>query len=125
MRGGRRENTYHGPLERLCVLLELPQGILLSRGALDDGGDPVLSDVFQDGLHLVGGGGVFGDVELELGAGLLGVRLDAVVTGLVLSRAGGSVGRHLLEDVGGPHRGGGARLVEEGDNVEGLVLEWI
>lgn len=112
--------TYQGSQEVFLALLEALEGILFVAGALDDLGDSAGADVAQDGLDLVGGGGVLGDVELKgLAAGL---GLGRVVAGLVEGGADLGVGRDLLDEVGDAHRGWRAGLVEDGDDVEGLVL---
>lgn len=59
-------STYHRPLEVLGALLVELEGLALGRSALDYGGNTGLADILQDGLELVGGGRVLGDVELEL-----------------------------------------------------------
>lgn len=113
-------HTYHGPHKVLLALLELAERILLVVGALDDLRDVVLADVLEDGLDLLGGGRLLGDVELE------GVALrQGVVAGLVHGRARLQVDRDLLEQVGDPGRGRGSRLVEDGDDVERLALRGV
>ena len=112
--------THERSEEVVFALLESLQSILLVAGTLDDLGDAASADVAQDGLNLVGGGRGLGDVEFEgLAAGL---RLGRVVASLVEGGASLSVGRDLLDEVGDLHRGRGAGLVEDGDNVERSVL---
>lgn len=102
--------TYQRSDEAVLVLDILLQCILLVVCTRDDLGDPALAHVFENGLDLVGGWLVLGDVELEL----LPRRLASS------SRCRG--GRSLLQEVGDPDRGRRARLVKERDNIEGFVL---
>lgn len=112
--------TYHRPLKGLRALLKDLQRLALVRSALYDGWNRRLAHVLQNGLELIGGWWVFGDVQLELSA----VRgcLCRVVAGLVFCGMLGGICRCLLEESGNTDRGGRAGLVEEGDDVLGLVL---
>lgn len=112
--------TYHRPEQIILVLLVLLQGLLLVLGPLDDGRDASLADILEDCLDLIGGGGLLGDVELELLAVALG--LDGMVAGLVNCRTSCGIGRGSLQDVGHADRGRGLGRMEEGDDVEGFVL---
>jgi hypothetical protein len=112
--------TYHRPEQIILVLLVLLQGLLLVLGALDDGRDASLADILEDRLDLIGGGGLLGNVELELLAVALG--LDGMVAGLVNCRTGCGIGRGSLQDVGHADRGRGLGRMEEGDDIEGFVL---
>lgn len=107
-------------MQALAALLESLERILFVPGALDNLGEAAGADVAQDGLHLVGGGRVLGDVELKrLASGLC---LGRVVAGLVERGADLGVGRDLLDEVGDADGRGRARLVEDGDDVEGFAL---
>lgn len=67
-------STYQRPLQVILALPELFQRVLLVQSTLHNLGHACLADIFQDGLHLALGGGVLGDVELELiavGSGLV------------------------------------------------------
>lgn len=112
--------TYHRLLKGLRTLLEDLQCLALARSAFYDGWNGRLAHVLQNGLELIGGWWVFGDVQLELGA----VRgcLCRVVAGLVFCGMLGGICRCLLEESGNTDRGRRAGLVEEGNNVLGLVL---
>lgn len=104
--------TYQWPQQVLLVLLELFQCILIVPCALDNLRGAALANVLQDCLHLVDSWGVFGNVELKLVTAALGI-----VSSIRLSACG-----RLLQQIGNSHRGWGASLVEERDNVERLVL---
>lgn len=108
-------------LEVVGALLEFLQGLLDVVGALDDRAHLGGTNVTQDGLELVGGGSILGDVELKLLA--LGVSLVGVVAGLVLGSRLGGIGVHLLQEGSHAHRTRRLGLVEDGDDVLGLVLE--
>lgn len=118
---GRGIGTYHGVLEAVGALLKFLQCLLDVVGPLDDRANLGRTNVTQDGLELVGGGSILGDVEFELLA--LGVSLVAVVAGLVLGSRLSGVGVHLLQEGGHAHRARQVRLVEDSDDVLGLVLE--
>lgn len=120
----QRGRTYHWPLEVVSALLEFPQSLLLIGGALDNGPNALLVDVVEDGLQLVGGGGILGDLELELGPAH-GVGLSGVVAGLVLGGSLRGGGRGLPQGGSHPHRRRRGGLVEEGDDVERFVLHVI
>lgn len=113
--------TYNRALEVLGILLEPPHRLPLGRGALHNARDALRADILQDAAQLVGSRRLLGDVELELvAAGGLALRL--VVAGLVLGRRLRRGSRRLPQSGSHSHRRGRARLVEEGDDVEGFVL---
>ena len=113
-------NTYNGPLEAFLVLFELLQGVCRGGCTLDDRRDCRASNIIQDVLELVRGRRILGDVVVELGS--RGSALCRVITGLVLRRSLGGIGRYLLQESRYPDRRRHAGLVEEGDDVLGLVL---
>lgn len=117
---GRWIRTHERSEEVVFALLESLQSILLVAGTFDNLGNAASADVAQDGLNLVGGGRVLGDVELEGFAARL--RLCRVVASLVEGSTGLGVGRDLLDEVGDLDRGRGAGLVEDGDDVKRSVL---
>lgn len=121
-----RVRTHQGCLEGVLVHLEPPHRIGHTIRAAHDLRDLVGLDVPQDGLDLVLGGQLVGDVEVEGlarrrggGGGRRRVR-GADGGGLVggLARVGGG----LLEEVDEGGGRGGVGLVEEGDYVEGFAL---
>ena len=65
--------TDNGPFEVIGALLDFLQGLRLILGIADDGGNASLADIVKDGPELLRGGGLLGDVELEIG--LLGGRI--------------------------------------------------
>lgn len=110
--------TYHRPLEAVWVGLELLQRLLLVHSTLDDRADTLGSNISQNCLQLIGRRWVLGNIELKL----LGP-LRTVITGLVDRCGGAGVGGHLLQEGEHLSRRRGARLVKEGDDVEGFALE--
>lgn len=112
--------TYHRALEALGIRLELLEGFIFRLGALYDGADLGLVDIFEDGLELVSRRRLLGDVQLEVDT--TGHCLSRVVARLVLSGGGGGIRRGLLQYGGSPERGRRAGLVKEGDDVESFVL---
>lgn len=58
--------TYHRPQKILPALLDLLQCFLLGLGTLHDAGNAAGTDVLQHSPHLVLGGSILGNVELEL-----------------------------------------------------------
>lgn len=101
-------------------MLENFQRLTLVLSTLYHGRNASFADILQNGLELVGCWWVFGDVQLELGS--VRGRLCRVVAGLILGGMLRSICRCLLEEIGNSHGGGRAGLVEEGDDVFGLVL---
>lgn len=105
--------TYHRANEALLVLAELLERVLVILGPLDELASASLAQVLHDGLDLVGGRSVLGDVELEW-------RTD---TRSVVTRGGClRLDRQLLDKVGNLDRGRRASLVEDGNDVEGFTL---
>lgn len=78
------------------------------------------AEVVQDCLDLAFGRRGLDDVELELFAARL--RLCGVIACLVFGRTRGCRSVDLLEEGGDSHRGRGAGLVEEGDDIESFRL---
>jgi hypothetical protein len=114
-------DTYHGALEAVLAFFELFQSLLLRLHAREHRADLVGADISQDSAQLLRSRRSFGHVQVKLWA--VGIRLARVVAGLILGGVLSCVGRDLLEEVDYPHRGGGVRLVEDGDDVLGLVLQ--
>lgn len=102
------------------IRLELLEGFVFRSGALYDGANLALADIFEDGLELIGSRGLLGDVQLEVDTMRNGLR--RVVARLVLGGGRGGIRRGLLQYGGSPERRRRAGLMKEGDDVEGFVL---
>ena len=116
--------TYHRPLERVCIFLQLPQRIrliLCPANHLRRRSCHRPSEILQNVLELVSGWRGFRDIELELGP--LERALCLVAASLVFRRMSYRVCIGLLEQ--GEHSGRRliVRFVEEGDDVFGAMLQ--
>lgn len=110
-------NTYNRAQEAVLVLAELLQGVLIIFGTLNDLAGAALAKILNDGLDLVGGRSVLGDVELEW------ITVDLVLDIAVLCSSDLGASRNLLGQVCNSDRGGRAGLVEDRNNVESFALQ--
>ena len=123
--------TYNRPNKPILILLKplqrilriprplnnLPRHVILPLNGLPFA---LRRDVVEDIPQLVRRGRLRRDIELELGALVLGV--VGVVGGLVLGGRFGGDGRGLFEDGEGVGGRGEGWVVEEGDRVDGFGL---
>lgn len=105
--------TYHGADKGLVVLTELLERVPVVLGALDELASSSLAEVLHDGLDLVDGGSVLGNVELERRTN------SRAIVGRSSSLC---LDRELLDKVGNLDRGRRAGLMEDSDDVEGFTL---
>ena len=113
------KDTYHRRLEPRPVLLHALDGVADPSRPVHQLAGPRLADVLEDGADLVARRRLLGHVELPVAPQ---VQVVPVVRGLVLGRGRVLLRRELLEQGGGAPGGGDGGPVEEGDDIEGLVL---
>lgn len=114
-----QRKTYDRSIQVLCI--QLLHRICLIFRALDNRACLLSSNIFENALQLVGGGKLFGNFKVEFlpfGMGLCGV-----ITGLILCGILRSIGSSLLQEAVNSDRSREGWLVEEGDNIEGFVLD--
>jgi hypothetical protein len=106
------------------VIPQLPQCILLIPRALDDRArlHPLRRDILQDIPQLVRRRRLLGHIELELAAQLV-LGVVRLIGGLVLRGCFGGGCVRGAEDVQHACGSGQGGFVEEGDDVEGFVLD--